>query len=50
MVVTVEQHSVQNIHRAGETEGAGGTVAPPIFHEIRKKVAFSNPNIFRLQE
>ena len=36
--------------RVGGTGIAGDAIAPPIFLEIRKKVAFSTPNISRLQE
>ena len=36
------------ISRAGGKGGAGGAIAPPIFLEIRKKVAFSTPNILHL--
>ena len=35
--------------RAGGSGGAGGAIVPPIFLEIRKKVALSTPNISRLQ-
>ena len=30
--------------------GAGGATAPPIFLDMRKKVAFSTPNISKVQE
>ena len=36
--------------RGDGTGGAGGAIAPPIFLEIKKKVAFSTPNIYRLQD
>ena len=36
--------------RADGSGDAGGAIAPPIIFEIRKKVAFSTPNISRLQE
>ena len=37
-------------HRAVGSGGAGGAKAPPIFLDVRKKVAFSTPNNVRLQK
>ena len=31
------------------SRGAGGAIASPIFLDMKKKVAFSTPNILRLQ-
>ena len=37
-------------HWGAGTWGAWGAIAPPIFLEIGKIVAFSTPNIFRSKE
>ena len=37
--------SYTQIYRAGGTGGAGGAIAPPIFLEIGKILAFSTCNI-----
>ena len=39
-----------DLPRAVESGGPGCAIAPPIFRDMRKKVAFSTPNISTLQE
>jgi len=46
----VKKLSMYTRCRVSGTGGAVGAIAPPMFLEIRKKVAFSTPNISRLQE
>ena len=43
-------NTADKLSRNVESGSAGGAITPPIFLDMRKKVAFSTPNIFRLQE
>ena len=36
--------------RGGGSGGAGDTIAPPIFLDMKKKVVFSTPHISRLKK
>ena len=46
---TIQEKPIFFIRAVG-SGGAGGATAPPIFLDVRKKVAFSTPNYSTLQD